>query len=155
MACERQVEGHVALQIAEDYVCSMCKNTGSEPVSQRAEMEERETHVDVDTQPTQSDMDCEPTHTDSTEPGQTVTQSRCEVEDMTEHKQSGKIKVWSDDLASSCGFSGARFCVLEGSSQVLDGPGSKDLKNKSSSGFLDFSTWNAQAFSFLLLYFKT
>lgn len=93
--CERQVEGHLELQTGEDYVCSMCKHAGFEPVPRHAETEERETHMDVDTdtQPAQSVMDCEPTQMDRTDPGQTVTEPQCEVGDVTEHKESGKIRI--------------------------------------------------------------
>lgn len=95
MDCEHQVEGHAALQTGEDYVCSICKHSGFEAASTCVETEERETHMDVDrdTQPVQSDMDCEPTQIDSTEPGQTVSETRCEVEDVTEHKESGKMRI--------------------------------------------------------------
>lgn len=86
MECERQVEGHVELQTGMDYVCSMCKHTGFEPVS----TQEQETHMDTDTQPAQSDMDCEPAQIDSTEPGRTATEPRSEV---MEHKESGKFRI--------------------------------------------------------------
>ncbi|XP_060784206.1 histone-lysine N-methyltransferase 2C isoform X2 [Neoarius graeffei] len=79
--CERQVEGHVELQTGMDYVCSMCKHAGFEPVS----TQEQETHMDTDTQPAQSDMDCEPAQIDSTEPGRTATEPRSEA---MEHKES-------------------------------------------------------------------
>lgn len=87
----------------EDYVCSMCKHSGFEPVPTRAATEEQETHMDVDTdtQPAQSDMDCEPARTDGTGPGQTAAEPRCEAADVTEHKGSGKIGIRSPDLASS------------------------------------------------------
>lgn len=109
MECERQVEGHVELQTGEDYMCSMCKHVSFEPVSTHVETREQETHMDVDTdtQPAQSDMDCEPAQIDSTEPGQTATEPRSEVEDVMEHKESGKFRICSADLASSCGFCGA------------------------------------------------
>ncbi|KAM9500181.1 histone-lysine N-methyltransferase 2C isoform 4-T4 [Clarias gariepinus] len=93
--CERQVEGHVELQAGEDYVCSMCKHASVGPGSTLAETEKQEANMDVETetQSAQSDMDCEPAQTDSTEPGRTVTEPRCEEkeedkEDVTEHKES-------------------------------------------------------------------
>lgn len=93
--CERQVEGHVELQIGQDYMCSMCKRGSLAPVPAHTETEERETHMDVDTdtQPLQSDMDCEPAQMDPTEPCQTITEPRCEPGEVTEHKDSGKIKI--------------------------------------------------------------
>lgn len=95
MECERQVDGHVEPQTEVDYVCSMCKHSGFEPVPMHAETEDQETHIhiDTDTQPAQSDMNCEPAKTESTELGQTVTKSLHEVGNVTEHKESGKISL--------------------------------------------------------------
>ncbi|XP_047675166.1 histone-lysine N-methyltransferase 2C isoform X3 [Tachysurus fulvidraco] len=86
--CERQAEGHAALQTGEDYACSMCKHAGFDPVPTHTETEESKTHADaeMDTQPAQLDMDREPAQTDSTEPGRTVGETQREMEDPTEHK---------------------------------------------------------------------
>lgn len=103
MECERQGEGHAVLRSREDYTCSMCKHADFHtPVSTRMETEEREKHMhaDTDTQPAQSDMDCEPASKDSTEPGQTVSEPRHEVDDVTEHKESGKIRMDHEEVVA-------------------------------------------------------
>ncbi|TSL47723.1 Histone-lysine N-methyltransferase 2C [Bagarius yarrelli] len=90
LECKRLVEGDTELQTGEDYTCSVCKHTSLVSASTLMEMEEQETHTDdeTDTQSVQLNMDCKLAQTDSTKPGQTVSETQQEEEDETKRKES-------------------------------------------------------------------